>query len=81
MLYLTIYRPVQLTLSQLLIKSIHNFRATLLSSRTNDSYASYEKQVADLLLRVNVVPSSQPWHESHPLRKIAKKLPQKLRDG
>jgi hypothetical protein len=39
------------------VTAIDNLRATLRSCRTDESYANYEKQVADLLLKVNVVRS------------------------
>ena len=60
--------------------AIDNLRATLRSTRTDESYACYEKQAADLLLKVNVV-RSVTSEEGHPLRKRARKLPPKLCDG
>ena len=48
------------------VAAIDNLRATLKSSRTDESYATYEKQAADLLLKVNVEHSMRP-EESEPL--------------
>lgn len=68
------------------VAAIENLRATLQSCRTDESYATYKKQAADLLLKVKVVQSDPAEgrvdsERLAPVQKRPRRLPLKLCDG
>lgn len=65
------------------IEAVNNLRATLLSSRTDESYAAYEEKATALLECKRKIPSMEDSEAdvSQPSQKRARRLPARLCDG